>query len=88
MIAHAAPPREPSKKKFLDLPVRLKKLIGTLLILIWILIYALIAMRLAVAILPSAHWTVALAYYAFAGLAWIVPPGFLIQWMSEDPVRR
>jgi len=70
------------------MPVRIKKLIGTLLILLWIIAYSLIAMRLAVALLPDAHWTLAMAYYAFAGIAWIVPPGFLIGWMSEEPRRR
>ena len=70
------------------MPIRLKKLIGTLLIIVWIFIYVLIAMRLAVAILPDAPWVIQLAYYAFAGFAWIIPPGFLIQWMSEGEVRR
>lgn len=70
------------------MPVRIKKLIGTVLIVVWLFFYALIAMRLAVAVLPDAHWVVQLAYYAFAGIAWIVPPGFLIAWMSEEPKRR
>ena len=70
------------------MPVLLKKLIGTVLIVLWLIIYSLIAMRLAVAVLPNAHWVLQLAYYAFAGLAWIVPPGFLIAWMSEEPKRR
>ena len=39
--------------------------------------------RMAATILPDSHWVVQLAYYAFAGLAWIVPPGFIIPWMGE-----
>ncbi|MBL9012505.1 MAG: DUF2842 domain-containing protein [Alphaproteobacteria bacterium] len=69
------------------MPVRVKKLIGTLLILIWIFFYALFAVKLAATVLPDSHWVVQLAYYAFAGIAWIVPAGFLIQWMSEEPRR-
>lgn len=65
------------------MPIRLKKLIGTVLILIWIFFYVLFAMKLAATILPESHWLVQLAYYAFAGIAWIIPPGFLIGWMSE-----
>lgn len=65
------------------MPVRLKKLLGTALILIWIFFYVLFALKLAATILPESHWAVQLVYYAFAGLAWIVPPGFLIQWMAE-----
>lgn len=69
------------------MPVRIKKLVGLILMLIWIFFYVLFAMRLAVAVLPDAHWVAELAYYAFAGIAWIIPAGFLIQWMSSggDP---
>jgi len=65
------------------MPLRLKKLVGTLLILIWIFFYVLFAMKLALTLLPDSHWVVQLAYYAFAGIAWIVPAGFLIAWMGE-----
>ena len=64
------------------MPVRLKKLVGTLLILVWLFFYVLFALKLAATILPDSHWVVQLVYYAFAGIAWIVPPGFIIQWMS------
>ncbi len=67
---------------------RIKTLIGTVLILIWLFFYTLFAMRLAQAILPGAGWLVELLYYAFAGMAWIVPPGLLIPWMASEPVRR
>ncbi len=70
------------------MPERLKKLVGTLLILVWLFFYALFAMRLAVALSVHFTWLTQFAYYAFAGLAWIIPPGFLIQWMSAPSVRR
>jgi len=62
-----------------------KKLIGTILILIWVTIYALLAMRIAVAVLPGANPVVELLYYAIAGTAWIIPIGFMIPWMSRQP---
>ena len=65
------------------MPIRLKKLIGTLLILIWLFFYVLFALKLAATILPDSHWAVQVLYYAFAGMAWIVPPGFIIQWRAE-----
>lgn len=70
------------------MPVRIKKLIGTVLILIWLFFYALIAMKLAVTLLPSIHGWTSFLFYAFAGLAWIVPPGFLIMWMSDEGPRQ
>lgn len=67
---------------------RLKKLIGTLLILIWLPIYALIAMGVAIRVLPGAAWYSAFAYYALAGMLWIVPVGLMFPWMHRAPVRR
>ncbi len=69
------------------MPARLKKLIGTFALLAWIAVYALVAANLGATVLPDAHWAVEFLYYLFAGLAWIVPAGFLIQWMSEEPRR-
>jgi uncharacterized membrane protein len=63
---------------------RIKKLIGTVLILFWIVIYSLIMMRLAVAILPEAGWLVSLLFYAAAGLLWIIPVGLAFPWMNRD----
>lgn len=62
-----------------------KKLIGTIVILIWVPIYALLAMRIAVDVLPGANPIVELLYYAIAGTAWIVPIGLMIPWMSRQP---
>lgn len=59
-----------------------KKLIGTILMLIWLIIYAL-----AVRILPNAAWYVSLLFYVIAGLFWIVPIGLALPWMYREPKR-
>jgi len=64
---------------------RYKKLIGTIVIIIWVPIYALVAMRIGVDILPESNSLAALAYYAIAGTAWIIPIGLMLPWMSRDP---
>ena len=63
-------------------------LIGTILMLVWIVVYALIAMGVGVHVLPHAHWTVALLYYALAGTLWIIPIGLMFPWMNREPKRR
>ena len=63
---------------------RIKKLISTILILLWILIYSLVVMRLAVNILPEANWLGTLLFYAAAGIIWIIPVGFAFPWMNRD----
>ncbi|HVE03838.1 MAG TPA: DUF2842 domain-containing protein [Rhizomicrobium sp.] len=66
---------------------RIKKLIGTIVTLIWIPIYALVAMGIAVHILPHANWVGAFLYYAIAGTLWIVPIGLMLPWMYREPRR-
>ena len=62
-----------------------KKLIGAVLSLIWLVIYALFATGLAVRILPHAAWYVSLLFYALAGLLWMVPIGLALPWMYAEP---
>ena len=62
--------------------MRWKKLIGAFLLLGIVGIYALLVMRVAVEILPSANRIVEFLFYAIAGLAWVVPVRYLIVWMN------
>ena len=64
---------------------RIKKLIGTILTLIWLPIYALLAPAVAVHVLPKANWFVEFLYYAVAGTLWIVPIGLMLPWMHREP---
>jgi hypothetical protein len=64
---------------------RTKKLIGTIVILVWVPIYALIAMRVGISVLPGTHPVVELLYYAVAGTVWIIPIGLMLPWMSREP---
>jgi len=63
---------------------RIKKLIGALGLFVWLAFYALLVMRLAVAILPGANGLVTLLFYAVAGTAWILPVGLALPWMHRD----
>ncbi len=64
--------------------VRTKKLIGTILILVWLPVYALLASGLAVLILPRASGVVAFLFYAIAGMLWAVPVGLMFPWMFRE----
>ena len=67
------------------LRVRTKKLIVAVAIVIWIPVYALFAMFVGIRVLPHASGLIALLYYVIAGMAWIVPIGLMLPWMSRDP---
>ena len=64
---------------------RLKKLIGTIVMVAFVIVYALVVMALAPRILTGASKLVELAFYAVAGLAWVLPLLPLIRWMEKKP---
>ncbi len=66
----------------------IKKLIGTLITLAWLFVYALIAMGVGAHVLPHANWLIKLLYYAFAGTLWIIPVGLLLPWMHREPKSK
>jgi hypothetical protein len=68
------------------MPTRLKKLIGTVLLIVLVLVYALFATAVATATLAEASGWIHLAYFLFTGVLWVVPAMFLIKWM-EKPSR-
>jgi Protein of unknown function (DUF2842) len=67
---------------------RIKKLIGAVLILLWIPVYAFFAMGVAVHVLPHANGVTAFLFYAIAGLLWAVPIGLMFPWMFREPKSK
>ena len=65
---------------------RTRKLIGTITMAVYVIVYALFAMLVgATFFAQSATWAQTL-YYGVAGLIWIIPAGLLIRWMARpDP---
>lgn len=69
------------------MPVRLKKLIGTVLIVVLVILYALIATTIATYRLAEAAWYVHMLYFLVSGVLWIVPAMVIIRWMERPPKR-
>ena len=63
------------------MPVRLKKLIGTILLIALVIVYALIATIIAVAQLAQSGPLVHFLYFLITGLLWILPAMSIIRWM-------
>ena len=65
--------------------IRLRKLIGAIVLLVLVVAWALVAM--AVAQFPGikANALIEAIYYVIAGLAWVLPAMPLIRWMSRTP---
>lgn len=64
------------------MPQRLKSLIGTLVIICLVIVYAIIAVSFASAALGSSPWYVHLIYFFLTGLLWILPAMWIIKWMA------
>jgi predicted membrane channel-forming protein YqfA (hemolysin III family) len=63
---------------------RLRKLIGMIVMISFVLIYALVAMALAQSRpVQEAHGLIKGLFYVAAGLAWVLPIMPLIKWMER-----
>lgn len=70
------------------MPQRVRKLVGTVVLVVFISVYALLAMTLAAARLPGTSGWTQLLYFVVAGLLWVVPTLPLISWMQRPDQRR
>ena len=69
------------------MPQRLKKLIGGIVLVVFVSLYALTVMTVAAAKLPGTSHLTQLIFYAVGGLAWVIPAAALIFWMQK-PSRK
>jgi predicted membrane channel-forming protein YqfA (hemolysin III family) len=68
------------------MPTRLRKLIGTFVMVGFVLVYALVAMALAQSRpVQEAPDLLRGLYYVVVGLAWVLPVMPLIKWMEGEP---
>lgn len=64
-----------------------KRLFGTILLVVFVLVYAFFAMVIGDMTLQQAGTWTRLAYFAVAGLLWVIPAGAIITWMYREPRR-
>lgn len=65
--------------------VRTRKAIGTIGILFLLALYLPIAMVVGANYFAHAHTALQITYFLLAGIAWVVPAGWIIRWMSRSP---
>jgi Protein of unknown function (DUF2842) len=63
--------------------VRTRKLVGTVVLIVFLVFYAWMAMAIGSGRITEAHGLVQLVYFLVAGLLWVIPAGFLIRWMQR-----
>jgi uncharacterized protein DUF2842 len=69
---------------------RTRKLVGTVLLLIFLAIYVAAAVTIGATHIVAAPAWVEFAYFLAAGLLWVIPAGLLIRWMQrpDAPLKR
>jgi hypothetical protein len=65
------------------LPRKARKIMGAASLLVFIPIYALLAVRVAVAHIPEDSILAQTVYFTIAGLLWVIPAGAIIRWMLK-----
>ena len=63
--------------------LRTRKLVGTVALLVFLAVYAFLAMLVAVAIQVVGSKVGELLFLVVAGLAWVLPAGWLVRWMQK-----
>jgi hypothetical protein len=66
---------------------KFRSFIGTILIILIVSIYALLATTIATATLATAPWWAHLLYFLFTGLLWVIPAMLVIKWMA-GPLKK
>ncbi|MGE4372928.1 MAG: DUF2842 domain-containing protein [Xanthobacter sp.] len=69
------------------MPQRVRKFIGTVLMLVLVVVWALGAMAISQGRVLELHWALQLVCFALLGSLWVVPAAYLIRWM-ERPDKR
>jgi hypothetical protein len=71
------------------MPIRLRKLIGTVVLIVLVVTWALVAMAVAQFPAIKANGLIEVIYYVVAGLGWVPPGMLLVKWMLRaDEGRR
>lgn len=63
--------------------VRTRKFIGTIVLLVFLAIYAMVAMALGASQIVIESKYAQGIYFLIAGLLWVLPAGLLIRWMQK-----
>jgi hypothetical protein len=65
------------------MPIRLRKFIGAVALIVLVLTWSLVAMALAQSPVIKANGLIEVIYYVVAGLGWVLPAMPLVSWMAK-----
>ncbi|MGF7161318.1 cytochrome bd-type quinol oxidase subunit 1 [Rhodoligotrophos appendicifer] len=66
-----------------SLPRRIRKLIGTVVLVVFIIVYCLAAMVYGATHMPGASVWAQTLFYLIGGLLWVIPAMAIVSWMQK-----
>jgi hypothetical protein len=69
------------------MPIRVRKLIGAVMLLLLVAVWALLAAAFAQTPLIADSRVAAAIYYVIVGLGWVLPAMPLVRWMSRPDAQ-
>lgn len=63
--------------------VRTRKFVGTIALLVFLAVYAIVAMAFGASRFVGSSSLAEGLYFLIAGLAWVFPAGLLVRWMQR-----
>lgn len=63
--------------------IRTRKFIGTVALVLFLAGYAIVAMAFGASTIVGSSALYEGLYFLIAGLAWVIPAGFLVRWMQR-----
>ena len=70
------------------MPIRLRKFLGTIALIVLVSVWALVAMALAQVPAIRDNAVLSVAYYVIAGLGWVLPAMPIVAWMARPGVSN
>jgi hypothetical protein len=68
------------------MPIRSRKLLGAVVLLILVVVWVLLGMAFAQMPLFADNRLLAVAYYVVVGLGWVLPAMPIIRWMARPDI--
>lgn len=65
-----------------------RKLVGTVLVLVSIVVYSIVAGAIYANFLAGAPWWALIVFFAVAGALWFFPATWIVRWMSRPDEPR
>ena len=63
--------------------MRTRKLVGTIVLMVFLAVYAFAAMLVAIVLQVSGNKLAEPVFYLVAGMAWVVPAAIIVRWMQK-----